>query len=142
MQMENGFRLWTFYGQPLSENPTEKFKQFLWRPRPPTVLSKEEQRNIRRTLREYSKEFDELDKEMEEGANAAVIEARRRLYQEWYSWVHEEKERLKEDREELGLPDPEEELKLQRTQSADVDSEKVVEEVIEEVIDETEEIVS
>ncbi|KAK5050948.1 Translation initiation factor 3 subunit b [Exophiala bonariae] len=141
-QMENGFRLWTFYGQMLSENPTEKFKQFLWRPRPPTVLSKDEQRNIRRTLREYSKEFDELDKEMEEGANAAVIEARRRLYQEWYSWVREEKERLREDREELGLPDPEEELKLQRTRSADVDSEKVVEEVIEEVIEETEEIIS
>lgn len=139
--MENGYKMWTFSGQPLAEAPTEKFKQLLWRPRPPTVLSKEEQRTIRRNLREYSKEFDELDKELEEGANLAVIEARRRLYMEWYSWVAQEKELLKEEREELGLPDPESELRLQRTKSLEADGEKVVEEVVEEVIEETEEIV-
>lgn len=139
--MENGYKMWTFSGQLLAEAPTEKFKQLLWRPRPPTILSKEEQRTIRRNLREYSKEFDELDKELEEGANLAVIEARRRLYMEWYSWVIQEKELLKEEREELGLPDPESELKLQRTKSLEADGEKVVEEVVEEVIEETEEIV-
>ncbi|KAK5461095.1 Translation initiation factor 3 subunit b [Exophiala xenobiotica] len=140
-QMENGYKLWTFYGQLLAEAPTEKFKQLLWRPRPPTMLSKEEQRTIRRNLREYSREFEELDKEMEEGANLAVVEARRRLYMEWYSWVREEKELLKEEREELGLPDPEAKLQLQRTRSQEGEEEKVVEEVVEEVIEETEEIV-
>lgn len=139
--MENGYRIWTFYGQLLAEAPTEKFKQLLWRPRPATLLSKEEQRTIRRNLREYSKEFDEIDKELEEGANQAVIDARRRLYAEWYSWVAQEKEMLKEDREELGLPDPESELQLMRTRSVEADGEKVVEEVVEEVIEETEEIV-
>jgi len=139
--MENGYKMWTFSGQLLTEAPTEKFKQLLWRPRPPTILSKEEQRTIRRNLREYSKEFDELDKELEEGANLAVVEARRRLYMEWYSWVAQEKELLKEEREELGLPDPESELQLQRTKSLEADGEKVVEEVVEEVIEETEEIV-
>ncbi|KAI1614591.1 eukaryotic translation initiation factor 3 subunit B [Exophiala viscosa] len=141
-QMENGFKMWTFYGQLLQDAPTEKFKQLLWRPRPPTMLSKEEQRTIRRNLREYSKEFEELDKELEEGANQAVIDARRRLYAEWYSWVEQEKELLREEREDMGLPDPDAELELQRTKSADVEGEKVVEEVVEEVIDETEEIVS
>merc|ERR1711939_149071 len=140
-QMENGYKLWTFYGQLLAEAPTEKFKQLLWRPRPPTMLSKEEQRTIRRNLREYSREFEEIDKEMEEGANLAVVEARRRLYMEWYSWVAQEKELLKEEREELGLPDPEAELQLQRTRSQEGEEEKVVEEVVEEVIEETEEIV-
>ncbi|ETI28772.1 hypothetical protein G647_01223 [Cladophialophora carrionii CBS 160.54] len=140
-QMENGYRIWTFYGALLAEHPTEKFKQLLWRPRPPTLLSKEEQRTVRRNLREYSKEFEELDKEMEEGANQAVIDARRRLYMEWYSWVQHEKELLAEEREQLGLKDPEEELALQRTKSVEGEAEKVVEEVIEEVLDETEEIV-
>jgi translation initiation factor 3 subunit B len=140
-QMENGYKIWTFYGQLLTDAPTEKFKQLLWRPRPPTMLSKEEQRTIRRNLREYSKEFDELDKELEEGANQAVIDARRRLYAEWYSWVEQEKELLREEREELGLPDPDAELQLQRTKSLE-EADKVVEEVVEEVIEETEEIVS
>jgi translation initiation factor 3 subunit B len=96
--MENGYCLWTFSGQLLADVPTEKFKQLHWRPRPPTLLSREELRTIRRNLREYSKEFDEIDKEMEEGANKAVIDARRRLYLEWYNWVQREMEQLKEER--------------------------------------------
>lgn len=137
--MENGYRLWTFSGQILKENPVEKFKQLLWRPRPPTFLSREEQKQVRRMLREYSREFEEMDKEMEEGANLAVIENRKRLYSEWYAWLNAELEDVKEEREELGVPDPEEELALQRTRSrAD---EETVEEVVEEVIEETEEFV-
>ena len=139
--MENGYRIWTFSGTPLAEVPTEKFKQLHWRPRPATLLSKDEQRTIRRNLREYSKEFDEIDKEMEEGANQAVVEARKRLYMEWFSWVQEEKEMLKEDREDLGLKDPEEELELQRTRSGK-EEETEIQEVVDEVVEETEEIVS
>lgn len=95
---------------------------------------------MRRNLREYSREFDELDKEMEEGANLAVIEQRRRLYNEWYAWLNEELEYVRLEREDLGLPDPVEELELQRTRSARA-GEETVEEVVEEVVEETEEFV-
>lgn len=139
--MENGYHLYTFSGILLADVPTEKFKQLLWRPRPPTLLSKDEQRNIRRNLREYSKEFDELDKELEEGANIAIVEHRRRLYQEWYAWVMREKEDVTEERDELGLPDPMEQLELERTKSNASENDQVVEEVFDELIDETEEIV-
>jgi translation initiation factor 3 subunit B len=125
----------------LADMPTEKFKQLLWRPRPPTLLSKEEQRTIRRNLREYSKEFDELDKELEEGANIAIVEHRRRLYQEWYAWVERECEEVRDERDELGLPDPNEELELQRTRSIASEGDQVVEEVFDELIEETEELV-
>jgi translation initiation factor 3 subunit B len=137
--MENGYRIWTFSGNLLSDTPIEAFKQFLWRPRPPTLLSKEEQRNIRRTLREYSREFEEADKEMEEGANAAVIELRRRLYSEWYAWVQNEREDVQEERVEFGIVDPVAEAELERVKSEGGDEEQVVEEVAEEVVEETEE---
>ena len=139
--MENGYHMYTFSGIPLADVPTEKFKQLLWRPRPPLMLTKEEQRNVRRNLREYSKEFDELDKEMEEGANVAIVEHRRRLFQEWYAWVEREKEDVQAEREELGIPDPNEELDLQRTKSIASEGEQVVEEVFDELIEETEEFV-
>ena len=142
--MENGYKLWTFSGQLLADQPTEKFKQFVWRPRPVTLLSKEEQRNVRRNLREYSREFDEMDREMEEGANQAVIDSRRRVYREWYAWLEEEKREVAEEREEFGVPDPLEELQLQRTKSSAgaADEDQVVEEVVDELIEETEEIVA
>jgi translation initiation factor 3 subunit B len=138
--MENGYRIWTFYGALLADSPTEGLKQFLWRPRPPTLLSREEQRTIRRNLRDYSREFEEMDKEREEGANAAVIETRRRQYNEWYSWLESVREAVKQEREEEGRADPEEILQLSRTRSSGA-ADEVVEEVIDELIEETEEFV-
>jgi translation initiation factor 3 subunit B len=137
--MENGYHMYTFSGSPLSENPTEKFKQLLWRPRPPTLLSKEEQRNIRRNLREYSRDFDEEDKYAVDIANTAIVEQRRRLLEEWDAWVRREKEEVKEEREELGIPDPMEQLALQRRRSGASEEEHVVEELVEDVIEESEE---
>lgn len=137
--MENGYHMYTFSGSPLAENPTEKFKQLLWRPRPPTLLSKEEQRNIRRNLREYSRDFDEEDRYAVDIANTAIVEERRRLLEEWDAWVRREKEEVKEERVELGIPDPKEELELQRTRSAASEEEQVVEELVEDVVEESEE---
>ena len=131
--------MYTFSGVTLSENPIEKFKQLLWRPRPPTLLSKEEQRNIRRNLREYSREFDEEDRYAVDIANTAIVEERRRLLEEWYAWVERERGYVKQEREELDIPDPQEELHLQRTKSAASEGEQVVEEYVEDVIEESEE---
>jgi translation initiation factor 3 subunit B len=111
----------------------------LWRPRPPTLLSKEEQRTIRRNLREYSREFDEEDRYAVDIANTAIVEERRRLLDEWYAWIAKEKEYVREEREELGIPDPQEQLELQRMRSAASEAEQVVEEYVEDVIEESEE---
>lgn len=137
--MENGYHMYTFSGVLLSENPIEKFKQLLWRPRPPTLLSKEEQRTIRKNLREYSREFDQEDQYAVEIANTAVVSERRRALEEWYAWIEEERKKVRQEREEFGIPDPQEELELQRTRSAASESEQVVEEYVEEIIEETEE---
>lgn len=137
--MENGYHMYTFSGALLSENPTEKFKQLLWRPRPPTLLSKEEQRTIRRNLREYSREFDEEDRYAVDIANKEIVEDRRRLLEEWHAWVEREADYIKDEREELGMPDPQQELELKRTQSGASEGEQVVEEYVEDIIEESEE---
>jgi translation initiation factor 3 subunit B len=137
--MENGYHMYTFSGVILSENPIEKFKQLLWRPRPPALLSKDEQRTIRRNLREYSRDFDEEDRYAVDIANTAIVEERRRLLEEWYAWVERERDYVKEEREELGIPDPQEQLDLQRTRSTASEGEQVVEEYVEDVIEESEE---
>ena len=138
--MENGYHIYDFKGTLLREDHVDRFKQFTWRPRPSTLLSKEEQKQVRRNLREYSKEFDEQDVARKTTANRAMIENRRRLLDEWRAWRKQTKEELGEQREALGLPaDPEDEL----TNGA-MDGEKdgqIVEEIIEEIIKESEEVV-
>ncbi|PYI30627.1 eukaryotic translation initiation factor 3 subunit B [Aspergillus indologenus CBS 114.80] len=141
--MENGWNIHTFAGQTLSENPTEKFKQFVWRPRPPTLLSKEEQKQVRKNLREYSKEFDEEDKYAVDIANTAVVETRKRVLNEWVAWMRREKELLAEEREAYGLSEEADTPKLAKDASAvsNEQGDTVVEEIVEEIIEESEEII-
>ena len=137
--MENGYHLYDFKGEQLREEPVEKFKQWLWRPRPPTLLTKEEQKQIRKNLREYSKVFDQEDADRGASADLAVVEHRRRLLDEWLAWRIATEEDLIEEREAMGLPlDPVEAL----VGKTDASEDQVVEEIVEEVLEESEEIVS
>jgi translation initiation factor 3 subunit B len=108
-----------------------------WRPRPPTLLSKEEQKLIRKNLREYSKAFEQEDAERGATADLAVIEARRRLLDEWLAWRASVEEEIEEERHDLGLESPVE-ASAEELESGE---QQVIEEIVEEVIEETEEII-
>lgn len=137
--MENGYHLYDFKGEQLREEPVEKFKQWIWRPRPPTLLTKEEQKQIRKNLREYSKVFEQEDQDRGASADAAVVENRRRLLDEWLAWRAGVEEDLKDEKEALGLPDD----PLEKLLGQPDDSEtQVIEEIVEEIVEETEEIIS
>jgi translation initiation factor 3 subunit B len=137
--MENGYHLYDFKGEQLREEPVEKFKQWLWRPRPPTLLTKDEQKTIRKNLREYSKVFDQEDADRGASADLAVVEHRRRLLDEWLAWRANIEEDVVAEREEMGLPlDPLEGLLRHTDESED----QVIEEIVEEIVEETEEIVA
>lgn len=143
LQMENGYHLYDFKGEQLREEPIEKFKQWQWRPRPPTLLTKEEQKTIRKNLREYSRVFEQEDAERISSADVAVVEHRRRLLEEWYSWRASVDEDISEERAAMGLPeDPVAEmLKAKTAELAPDGEEKVIEEIVEEVLEESEEVV-
>jgi translation initiation factor 3 subunit B len=138
--MENGYHLYTFAGQPLREEPLEAFKQWAWRPRPERLLSKEEMKTVRKNLREYSRQFDEIDAAKKSSANKAVVEARRRMLEEWLAWRERTEEALLEERRELGLGEMSEEQAVLK-QEDEIDGEgRVVEEIFEEVLEESEEV--
>ena len=134
--MENGYHLYDFKGELLREEHIEKFKQLSWRPRPPTMLSREEQKTIRKNLREYSKDFEEQDRIEEDKEKGAIVEERRRILSEWLAWREKEEEELKAERRELGLK---EDIEEETADGKDGEG-AVVEEIMEEVLDEVEEI--
>lgn len=103
------------------------------------MLSREQQKTIRRNLREYSKDFEEEDRIADDKEKGAIVEHRRRLLSEWLAWREQEVEDLRADRLDEGLPaDPEEDSAV----DGEGEPEKVVEEIVEEIVDETEEIIS
>lgn len=137
--MENGYHLYDFKGEQLREEPVEKFKQWLWRPRPASLLTKEEQKQIRKNLREYSKVFDQEDADRGASADLAVVEHRRRLLDEWIAWREAIVADVLEERREMGLPDDPLEGLIEK--SAD-DEAQVIEEIQEEIVEESEEIIA
>lgn len=141
--MENGWSIHTFSGNTLAEHPTDKFKQFVWRPRPATLLSKEEQKQVRKNLREYSKEFEEEDRYAVDIANTAVVETRKRVLNEWTAWLRREKELLSEEKDAYGVPEDVDDAKLAKDAPANPEEqgESVVEELVEEIVEESEEVI-
>ncbi|KAF2876811.1 eukaryotic translation initiation factor-like protein 3 subunit B [Massariosphaeria phaeospora] len=132
--MENGYHMYDFKGTLLREEATERFKQLIWRPRPPTLLSKEEQAEIRKNLRNYSRVFDEQDLAKKNTANRQVVEARRRALQEWLAWRESMVEMLKDEGAEIELNGGH----LQTEYDGEVEE---IEEIVEEIIEETEEVI-
>lgn len=125
-KVENGYRIYNFAGQPLREELLDDFKAFIWRPRPESLLTGGEKKKVRKNLREYSAQFDELDL-MEESTTAReLILKRRRLLEEWTVWRAE----VESNKEKYGIV----------VEEVDGDSE-VIEEIKEELIEEKEELV-
>jgi translation initiation factor 3 subunit B len=133
--MENGYHLYDFKGTLLREEHIDRFKQLIWRPRPPTLLSKEEQAEIRKNLRNYSKIFDEQDLAKKNTANKEQIDTRRRLLQEWLAWRASMIEMLKEEGAEI-------ELNNGRVRAEHDGEVEEIEEIVEEIIEEHEEVVA
>jgi len=86
-QMENGYRVWTFAGAPLHARAVDRFYQFLWRPRPPTLLSAEEEAGILKNLKQYSKRFEEEDAALMAEADTAIVAERQAVLGGWRRWV-------------------------------------------------------
>ncbi|KAI8996091.1 eukaryotic translation initiation factor eIF2A-domain-containing protein [Gaertneriomyces semiglobifer] len=134
-QTDTGFMMWTFTGQMLTKQNVPVFKQLLWRPRPPTLLSEEEQTRIRKNLKEYSKQFEEEDTAQTKAVSREVVARRLKLWREWNEYVA----RVRGDYE----ADADERVNVWGFDIDAVNNDEAegIEEWVEEVIEETEEIV-
>jgi len=90
------------------------------------LLTKEQQKQIRKNLKEYSRAFDEEDAADESNVSAELTALRKRLVDEWNAWRVSRKKEIGEER-------------ASKKKSDDVKEE--IEVWIDEVIEQTEEVV-
>ncbi|OJT11372.1 Eukaryotic translation initiation factor 3 subunit B [Trametes pubescens] len=134
--LENGYAIWDFRGQELEKHILDRFKQFLWRPRPPTLLTKEQQRQIRRNLKEYSRVFDEEDAAEESNVSAELIAHRKRLVDEWNAWRVRCKEEVAEERRKSGKKsEPAKEKAVEEKEEIELWIDEVIEQIEEEIVE-------
>ncbi|KAK7206506.1 eukaryotic translation initiation factor 3 subunit B [Myxozyma melibiosi] len=129
--LETGYRVWDLKGTLVREEHLERFKQFLWRPRPPTLLSKEQMREVRKNLREYSKVFEQEDLAEESQASKELIAQRIRLLEEWRAWRKAVVAELEAERGGV----------VPLAQRGSEKEDEVIERIVEDIVSEKEEII-
>lgn len=71
--VDNGYWIWTFQGRILKRVNLNQFNQLLWRPRPPTLLTSEQIKEIKKNLKKYSAQFESKDRMRLTRASKVVI---------------------------------------------------------------------
>jgi translation initiation factor 3 subunit B len=112
-KMDTGFIVWSFQGNVLYRNPVqmEKFSQLLWRPRPPSPLSKDDLQTIKKEMKKYQMVFEQEDRSIRSKASKELLEKRTKLMKE-HSEYRKRREDLMRDRKRIfleGIPPAEEE---------------------------------
>jgi len=71
--------IWSFQGRQLRKIEIEGLSQTMWRPRPPTLLSADNIKEIKRNLKTYSKDFEKEDRLMKSRVSKEILDKRRQM---------------------------------------------------------------
>ncbi|KAM5561847.1 eukaryotic translation initiation factor 3 subunit B [Rosa sericea] len=134
-EMENGYIIWTFNGKLLYRVLKDHFFQFLWRPRPASFLTPEQEEEIAKNLKKYSKRYELEDNDVEKQLSEQERAKRRELKEEWDKWVAEWKRLYEEEKLDR--------QRLRDGEASDEEEEYEAREVeVEEVVSTQEEVLS
>lgn len=84
--MENGYKIYEFTGAVVRDELVDQFKEFIWRPRPASLLNAADRKKVRKNLREYSAQFEENDAMEADAATREAILLRRLQLEEWRAY--------------------------------------------------------
>lgn len=62
LQMDTGYWMWSFQGKIIRRNNSNSFCEFKWRPRPPTLLTEGKLKDIKKSLKKYTLQFEQKDR--------------------------------------------------------------------------------
>ncbi len=82
-QMENGFMVWDFRGELVAKQMQPRFTAFAWRPRPPSPLSKDQLKEVRKNLKALSLRFEQEDTANQQQSNTDTTESKKKSLEEW-----------------------------------------------------------
>lgn len=97
-KVDNAFWIWNFQGKILHKQIIDRYCQFVWRPRPPTLLTADQLKEIKKNMKKYNIQFSIEDKKRESKASKEQKERRRKLHTEHGMWQNEMEERRAEDK--------------------------------------------
>lgn len=83
---DNNFWFWTFQGRLIRKVNVDAFCQFLWRPRPPTLLTEAKINEIKKNLKKYSPQFELKDKAAMSRISEEILAKRKQLMESFKAY--------------------------------------------------------
>ncbi|KAK4538258.1 hypothetical protein CDCA_CDCA16G4283 [Cyanidium caldarium] len=144
-RIEHGYQMWTFYGRKVGGAvAVENLFELAWRPRPRRwLLSADEERQVRRELKQYRVRYEAEDVALREQQRSGARVARREALAEWQALVERARARYAAEAEArarlwAGVPGAREAVRA--APAAAAEEEEEIEDVVEEVLEEKEEV--
>lgn len=85
-QVDNAYWVWSFQGRLIRKHSLDRFCQLLWRPRPPSLLSEEKIKEIKKNLSKYSTQFEHKDRVALSKVSKEQLEKRRKMLSDFQSY--------------------------------------------------------
>lgn len=101
-KVDNAFWIWNFQGQLLVKQQLERFCQLMWRPRPASMLTEKEIKEIRRNFKTWAQKFETEDAMRKMTASKEMIEKRQKLMEDFNN-LRAEKEKHYLEQKDLRL---------------------------------------
>lgn len=83
---DHGYYLWSFQGRIMKRTMLKNFIQFAWRPRPPTLLPDQQQKEIKKSLKKYYAQFESKDRMRLTRASKEILEKRAKLREQFMEY--------------------------------------------------------
>jgi len=125
---ELGFKLWSFRGTEITTIPKDGFFQFMWRPRPPSLLTPAQRHELSTQYPTFMKKYKKEDAKKQDDRLHELKKERQQVKEKFYQYMRQNHKEYDSDaafRKQHGIQD--------------LDS-YLVEEEVEEVINEKEEV--
>ncbi|XP_055386757.1 eukaryotic translation initiation factor 3 subunit B [Condylostylus longicornis] len=83
---DTGYNMWSFQGRIVRRTMLKNFVQFLWRPRPPSLLTEAQQKEIKKNLKKYYPQFENKDRLRMTRASKELLEKRAQLREQFMEY--------------------------------------------------------
>lgn len=129
---DNGYIIWSIYGKEIARGSVDMLYQFSWRPRPPSILSSKQEKDVKKNLRSRRERYEREDKELRDTASSGRAAQRRKLREEYQAFRERAQASFEAEKEKRRA--------ARGNVAADDEDVETIEETIETVISVTSEI--
>jgi len=91
---DNGYKIWSLYGKEIGRGEFDMLYQFVWRPRPASVLTLKDEKEVRKHLKGRRERYEKEDKELRDTVSSGKAMQRRKLREAYNAYRSKVEERI------------------------------------------------